>query len=71
MSAILNPIKKLRFLHPLLFSAFPVLSMFTANIGSLDLPETYRAFVAALLLAVVIFLITRWITKSWDRAALL
>ncbi len=57
--------------YPLLFGIYPILALTGINIAQVDFTLTYRAFVFSLLLAGVLFIVTRLILRNWASAAFL
>jgi len=63
-------IKKL-FIHPVLFSVYAVLYLYSSNISQVVAKETGRSFVVAILLSLVLLILLRVFTKNWYKAALI
>jgi hypothetical protein len=56
---------------PLLFAAYSVLALYTHNLGEVHPASVYRSLVVALLLAVIITLIFRFLYQEWAKAGLM
>lgn len=56
---------------PLLFGAFPVLSLLAYNLGQVRLGTGARSLVAALVLSMLLLLLFRLLTRQWSSAALI
>jgi hypothetical protein len=57
--------------HPLLFAAYPILALLAFNITELDVSAGVRSLFVSMLLAVILFLVFRFIFHDSNRAALL
>jgi hypothetical protein len=55
--------------HPLLWGIFPVLALFANNVAEIKLTDAMRSLTVALCVAFMLFLILRFITREWHRAA--
>jgi hypothetical protein len=58
-------------LHPFLFSAYAVLSLWAFNIHEISPSETIRPLLACILFALALLLLSYWHLHDWDRSALL
>jgi len=61
-------------LHPVLFGIFPVLSLFSINIGEVSGDEMFEFYLIVIVIGVSSFLIWKglsWILKNKEKAALL
>ncbi len=61
-------------LHPVLFGIFPVLSLFSINIGEVSNEEMFEFYLIVIVIGVSAFLIWKglsWILKNKEKAALL
>lgn len=57
-------------LHPFFFAAFPVLSLFVANIDEVRPDVLPRPLIASLAMAGLLLLLFRLVSKKWRRAAM-
>src|SRR5512146_1665151 len=57
-------------LYPILFAAFPVLSLAAYNVEQISLNVVPRPLLVSLVLGAVLFGLARWILRDWYRAAL-
>ena len=56
--------------YPFLLATYPILTLYAQNIGQVSLSSTVRPSIGLLLLAGLLILFLRPVTKSWDKAAL-
>jgi hypothetical protein len=57
-------------LHPLLFSAYPVMALLAWNIGQISAAAAFRVLPVSIAFAVVLLLILRGLLRDWQRSAL-
>lgn len=60
--------KHLLVLHPFLFTLFPILSLYTDNLGEIPFVAIIRAMVVGLACVGVLLVLLRWLLKDWNRA---
>jgi len=63
--------KRTKLVHPFLFALYPILSMVNVNIGQVEAVEPLRITLIVLTSLVILLLILKLITNSWDIAALI
>lgn len=63
--------RPLPYLHPFLFASYPVLALFAANSGQIEASAVLRSWLFSLVLAGVMLVLFRRLSKSAERAALL
>ncbi len=63
--------KKCRFLfHPILFSIYPILSLYVSNINHIKPGDVVRPVLISLLFGVITLFISKLVVKDWERAGL-
>jgi len=60
--------KKLNFIHPFLFSLFPVLFIYSQNVHELPVQEIITPILSILSAAVLLWLLVRFITKNNEKS---
>lgn len=60
---------KNKILHPFLLAAYPVLALFGANIEEVQMVSVLRPLIIAVLGAVFLFLLLKYLLKDWQKAA--
>jgi hypothetical protein len=58
-------------LHPFLFAVYPILALLAFNRGEVEISSALRPLGLSLLVAGFLFVLFRWIFRSWEQAALL
>ena len=61
---------KIRVYHPLLVGAYPVLALLAYNIEEVQASTAVRSLIVALLGAIILFGLARWLLSDWDKAGL-
>ncbi len=64
-------IKQRWLLYPVLFAIYPVLALFSNNLGQFEPGLIYRPLLWMIVLVLILLLVTRIIAKSWQKAGLL
>lgn len=57
--------------YPILFGAYPVLALLAANVGQVKVEAGWRALLACILFAGLLFIFLRFILRNWGSAAFL
>ncbi len=58
-------------IHPLLFAAFPVLTLLAHNISEVEIQVAVRPLIISLLSTIIMITLFRLIAKDWHKAALI
>lgn len=56
--------------YPLLIAAYPLLFLFSANVGKMSFDELALPYAIVLGVTVIVWVTYRWLLKDWQRAAL-
>jgi hypothetical protein len=57
--------------HPFTFAVYPCLVLLAHNIKFIAAPEATRSLVYSLFASLLLFLVLRWITRSWSKSGLM
>ena len=56
-------------LYPFLFAPYPILALLSENMAQMRISVAYRSILASLLIAGILLLLVRLISRSWLKAA--
>ncbi|NIM93570.1 MAG: hypothetical protein GTO18_07650, partial [Anaerolineales bacterium] len=63
--------KRIIILHPLLFAAYPVLSLFARNIDEIEFAVLTRPLIVSVVVTCILWLLFKLVIKDWQKAGII